>query len=180
MELHWLHPEAFSDHERLVTEDRIRELAGDHSDLIDVRISARTTQHHRLGEQKVNIICEARGKQIVASRTLPEAGRALNEALDVFEQEVLRMRDRRMQKRTERPPEPPELGVVDQIRLDEDFGFILTDAGERVYFHRNAVHDGLEFDRLEEGQRVGLNIEGGIEGPQATVVVAPPPDVSAP
>jgi cold shock CspA family protein/ribosome-associated translation inhibitor RaiA len=180
MELHWLHPEIFSDQERLAAEDRIRDLAGDHSDLIDVRISARTTQHHRLGEQKVNIICEARGKQIVASRTRPEAGLALNEALDVFEQEVLRMRDRRMRQRTERPAEPPELGVVDQIRLDEDFGFILTDAGERVYFHRNAVQDGLEFDRLEEGQRVGLNIEGGIEGPQATVVVAPPPDVSAP
>ena len=180
MELHWLHPEAFSDPERLAAEDRIRGLAGDHSDLIDVRISARATQHHRLGEQDVHIICEARGKQIVVTRTRPEAGLALNVALDVFEQEVLRMRDRRTHQRTERPPEPPELGVVDQVRVDEGFGFILTDAGERVYFHRNAVSDGLEFDRLEEGQRVGLNIEGGIEGPQATVVVAAPPDVSAP
>jgi cold shock CspA family protein len=180
MELHWLHPEAFSERERLDAEGRIRELARDQTDLIDVRITARTTEHHRIGEQDVHIICEARGKQIVATRTRPEAGLALNEALDAFEREVRRMRDRRTEQRTERPPEPPELGVVDEVRLDEGFGFILTDAGERVYFHRNAVHDDLEFEHLEEGQRVGLNIEGGIEGPQATVVVAPPPDVPTP
>jgi cold shock CspA family protein/ribosome-associated translation inhibitor RaiA len=180
MELHWLHPDAFSEHERLAAEDRIRKLAADHSDLIDVRITARATQHHRLGEREVHIICEARGKQIVANRTRSEAGLALNEALDVFEREVLRMRDRREQQRTNRPPEPPMLGIVDRVDLDKGFGFILTDSGERVYFHRNAVTDGLQFERLEEGQRVALDIEGGIEGPQATVVVAPPPGLPAP
>ena len=180
MEVHWLHPNAYSEAERLVAEARIRDIAADQTDLIDVRITTRSTQHHRLGEQEVHIICEARGKQIVASRTRAEAGLALNEALDVFEREVLRMRDRRIERRTERPQEPPELGIIDRILVDEGFGFILTDAGERVYFHRNAVHDGLEFDRLAEGQRVGLNFEGGVEGPQATVVVRPPPDASTP
>jgi len=65
---------------------------------------------------------------------------------------------------------------MDRALFDQGYGFILTDAGGRVYFHRNAVHGGLEFEQLEEGQRVGLNIEAGDEGPQATVVLPPPPD----
>lgn len=180
MELHWVHPDVFRQEDRLVAEERIAELARDHTDLIDVRITARPTGHHRFGGQEVRITCEARGKEIVAARTRADAGLALNEALDAFEREVWRMRHRRSQQRKERPALMPELGVIDQVRFDEGYGFILTDAGDRVYFHRNAVHGGLEFERLNEGQRVGLNIEGGIEGPQATVVVAAPPDVPSP
>lgn len=180
MELHWHHPEAFREADRAIAEKRVTALADGCTDLIDVRITARGTGHHRRGGHEVRITCEARGKEIVAARTRPDAGLALNEALDAFEREVWRLRHRRTQEREERPAPPPELGVIDEIRSDEGYGFILTDAGERVYFHRNAVHGGLEFERLETGQRVGLNIEGGEQGPQATVVVAPPPDEPGP
>ena len=67
------------------------------------------------------------------------------------------------------------LGVIDRIFREEGYGFILTDDGEQVYFHRNAVKEGLDFDRLEEAERVALNVEAGNEGPQATTVVRPPP-----
>jgi cold shock CspA family protein/ribosome-associated translation inhibitor RaiA len=178
MELHWVHPEIFREQDRLVAEERIYALAQGKNDLIDVRITARATPHHRHGAQEVRITCEARGKEIVAARSRPDAALALNEALDAFEREVMRMRHRRSQERSKRPATPPELGVVDEILPDQGYGFILTDAGERVYFHRNAVHGGLAFEGLAEGQRVGLNIEGGDQGPQATVVVAPPADAS--
>ncbi len=180
MELHWVHPETFDEEDRTVAVARVEELAAGHSDLIDVRITARVTSHHRHGNQEVRITCEARGKEIVAARTRSDAGLALNEALDVFEREVWRMRHRRTQQRTERPALPPELGVIDEVRFDEGYGFILTDGGERVYFHRNSVRGGLEFEGLTEGQRVGLNLEAGDKGPQATVVVAPPPDTPGP
>jgi cold shock CspA family protein/ribosome-associated translation inhibitor RaiA len=180
MELHWRHPEAFREVDRAAAEKRVAALADDGTDLVDVRITAQKTEHHRHGGQEVSIVCEARGKRIVASRTRPDAGLALNEALDAFEREVRRLRGRRNGKRAERPASPPELGIVDEVRRDDGFGFILTDAGERVYFHRNAVHGGLDFERLETGQRVGLNFEGGRQGPQATVVVAPPPDEPGP
>lgn len=35
-------------------------------------------------------------------------------------------------------------------------------------------------EALAEGQRVGLNLEGGEKGPQATVVLPPPPDAPVP
>jgi CspA family cold shock protein len=180
MELHWHHPEAFRELERADAEQRIGMLADGRSDLIDVRIAAQETAHHRHGGREVRITCRARGKEIVAARTRPDAGLALNEALDAFEREVRRMRDRRTQRRRERPAPPPELGVVDEIHPDEGYGFIVTDAGERVYFHCNAVQHGLRFEGLEAGQRVGLNLEGGAKGPQATVVMAPPPDEPGP
>jgi CspA family cold shock protein len=70
--------------------------------------------------------------------------------------------------------------VVDRVLAAQGYGFIVTDAGESVYFHRNAVRGGLHFEGLEEGQRVGLNIEQGERGLQATVVVPAPPDAPAP
>ncbi len=180
MEFHWVNPKLLGEQDRRSAEARIAELARDHTDLIDVRIVVRETGHHRHGAQEVRITCDARGREIVAARTRPDAGLALNEALDAFEREVRRMRERRTQSRQERPAGPPELGVIDTVLREDGYGFILTDAGDRVYFHRNAVSGGLAFDGLDEGQRVGLDIEGGVEGPQATVVLPAPPDAGAP
>ena len=180
MQLHWVHPDVFHARERDAAAARIEELARDRTDLIDVRITAQPSGHHRHGGHEVRIVCEARGREIVASRTRPEPGRALDEALDVFEREVWRMRERRTQQRAERPAFGAELGVVDRVLGEQGYGFILTDAGDRVYFHRNAVRGGLDFQSLREGERVALNVEGGEQGLQATVVLAPPPDAPAP
>jgi cold shock CspA family protein len=180
MEIHWYNPNAFQEKDRTRAEARILDLVGDQNDVIDVRITAHESGHHRHGGQEVRITCQARGAELVAARTCPDAGLALNEALDAFEREVRRMRHRRTQRRDEREPQPPELGVIDEVRTEEGYGFILTDGGERVYFHRNALHGGLALEHLEEGQRVGLNIEGGEKGPQATVVRPAPAGVPNP
>lgn len=155
-------------------------LAAGHAGLIDVRITARTTPHHRHGDQEVRIVCQARGREIVTARNRPEAALALDEALDSFERAVRELGARRDDPRGRREPAPPELGIVDRVFREEGYGFILTDGGEQVYFHRNAVHGGLAFDALAEGQRVGLNLEPGDEGMQATVVRPAPPDAPAP
>jgi cold shock CspA family protein/ribosome-associated translation inhibitor RaiA len=175
MQIHWVHGEAFDARQREQIEARIQALAEGRTDLIDVRIAARPNGHHRHGGKEVRITCEARGREIVAARTCADVSLALDEAIDVFEREVQRLRDRRAGLREERDrgAPPSELGVIDQVLADH--GFILTEAGERVYFHRNAVHGALDFDSLEEGQRVGLSVEGGEKGPQATVVRPPPP-----
>lgn len=99
MQVHWHRPELFSDADRQATEERIQKLATEHGDLIDVRITAQPTAHHRHGANEVRITCAARGKEVVAARIRDEVGLALNEALDTFEREVRRMRHRRTQQR---------------------------------------------------------------------------------
>jgi cold shock CspA family protein len=176
MEIHWVHAGELRDDQRSLVEARLRSLENDRNDLIDVRITVRRNGHHRHGGQEVRITCQARGHELVAARTRPDAGLALDEAVDAFEREVWRMRDRGAQRRAEAGQAPPELGVVDEIVAGQGYGFIVTDAGERLYFHRNALHGGLDFERLEEGDRVSLNFEAGEKGLQATVVRPAPPD----
>jgi CspA family cold shock protein len=180
MDIQWVHADEIQDDLRSRVESRLWEVEGGHGDLIDVRITARTTRHHVHGGQEVRITALARGRELVAARTRADVGQALDEAVDAFVREVRRLRDRREKRRTERPAGPPELGVVDQVFADRGYGFILTDGGERVYFHRNAVQGGLRFEALEEGQRVGLDFEAGEEGLQATSVTSPPPDAPVP
>jgi len=180
MQIHWVHADELSDTDRDAAEGRIAFLGADNSDIIDVRIIAKTTSHHEHGGAEVRITCQARGREIVAARTRPDAGLALHDAVDAFEAEVRRMREKRRDRRNEQPAAPPELGIIDRVLVEEGYGFILTDSGDQVYFHRNAVHGGLEFEQLEEGQRIGLNIEAGNDGLQATTVVTAPPDAPAP
>jgi len=175
MELHWRHPEVFSEEERMIAEKRIVSLSVGHTDLIDVRITASVSKHHRHGGHQVRIVCQARDEDVVASRTRADVGRALHDALDAFEGEIRSMRERRNEVRPERVSRATEFGVIDRVFPDSDYGFILTDSGDRVYFHRHSVRDGLDFERLEEGQRIGLSVEGGRQGLQAKVVVAAPP-----
>jgi cold shock CspA family protein/ribosome-associated translation inhibitor RaiA len=176
MEIHWRNADGLRPETRAAAEERFGRLAEGHEDLMDVRISARPTGHHRHGGHEVRIVCQARGKELVAARERADLELSFNEALDAFEREVWRMRHRRRQERSERPAGPPELGVIDRVLHGQGFGFILTDSGDRVYFHRNAVKGGLDFQALAEGQRVGLNLEAGERGLQATAVVEAPPD----
>lgn len=181
MEIHWRNPGEVPESERTDAEARLRALAEGNTDLIDIWVDLEKSSHHRHGAAEVAIRCQARGADLVAREKNDELVPALRMALDRFEREVRKLRDKRTDRRVERPPSPPNLGIVDRVFRDRDHGFILTDGGEQVYFHRNAVRaDELDFDALEEGQRVALNYEPGDKGPQATVVHRPPPDAPAP
>lgn len=175
MEIHWVGLSELADSQRTLAEARLRHLAEGHDDLIDLRIAGHWTRHHHIGGQEVRITCQARGREIVAARTRDDLGLALNETLDIFEREVHRLREKRRDRSRVGAPQAALLGIVDRIFREKGYGFILTDDGEQVYFHRNAVKEGLDFDRLEEADRVALNVEPGREGPQSTTVVAPPP-----
>jgi ribosomal subunit interface protein len=175
MRIHWrnvpVRPEA-----RARIEERLRALAADRDDLIELHISAKGTRHHVHGAREVSVRAQSRGREIVATRSRPDLAQALAEAIDAFERELRRVRERSSQHRDARAASPPELGVIERVEVEQGFGFILTDGGERVYFHRNALRPDLRFEELSEGQRVGLNFEAGEKGLQATVVVAAAPD----
>ena len=61
------------------------------------------------------------------------------------------------------------LGQVAEINPEQDFGFILTNAGALLYFHRNSVLSG-DFDALKRGDAVHYIQEMGDTGPTASKV----------
>ena len=97
---------------------------------------------------------------------------ALRSALQIFERELRRLRDRRAD-RPHAAAGPRLRGVVDRVFLDEGYGFLIGEDGERVYFHRNAVGEGLAFPALREGESVAFSLEAGDKGAQATIVLPP-------
>jgi len=52
---------------------------------------------------------------------------------------------------------------------DKGFGFIATESGRDLFFHRSAL-EGVSFDELHEGQRVEFTEGQGPKGPRAEVV----------
>jgi cold shock CspA family protein len=173
----WNHAEGLRPEQREAVEERLRGLAEGQRDLIAVHIAVRESSHHKHGAKEVRIAARAHGKELIALREAPDAALALDAAVDAFERELRTLRERRRGSREQRVSGPPHQGIVDRVLGSEGYGFILTDAGERVYFHRNAVRGKLAFERLAEGDRVALEYEAGREGLQATAVVEPPPGV---
>ncbi len=99
MEIHWRNMDEIEAAQRDTVERRLLALAEGHTDLIDLRIAAKPNNHHRHGGQEVHIACQARGKELVATRTGEDIGQALHEAVDAFVSEVRRLRDRRADHR---------------------------------------------------------------------------------
>lgn len=161
-------------------EARLRALASEHDDLLAVRLSGHHSQHHRAGGREVRIVAKSKGKDLFASRVRPRLGLALHDALDAFEHELRNLRSRRTERAPQRAPAAALLGIVDRVLRREGYGFIVTDAGDGVYFHRNAVSGGLDFEKLEEGQRIALSVEQGEQGLQASAVLPAAPDAPSP
>ena len=60
-------------------------------------------------------------------------------------------------------------GTIGRLMRDRGYGFITTEDGKDVFFHRTALQD-LEFDSLKEGQSVEFEVEEGSRGPRAVNV----------
>lgn len=60
-------------------------------------------------------------------------------------------------------------GIVERLVRERGFGFIRSERGESVFFHRTAL-PGAEFDRLEQGSRVEFEDTMGDKGLRATRV----------
>jgi ribosome-associated translation inhibitor RaiA len=102
LEIHWHHTQWLAESGREEIEARIRELAEQGgNDLIDVRISGNSSRHNH-GEQEVRITCEARGREIVATRTSDSLDQALHDAFENFIQQVRQWRKKRRDHRGSR------------------------------------------------------------------------------
>jgi CspA family cold shock protein len=57
-------------------------------------------------------------------------------------------------------------GTIKRLVADRGFGFIRTDSGEELFFHRSQVQ-GVAFESLMERQRVSFTAGNGPKGPVA-------------
>jgi cold shock CspA family protein len=78
--------------------------------------------------------------------------------------EYVRAKRGRVKKHEKQP-----VGVVTQLFGDRECGFLRSEDGRDVYFHRNSVLGG-GWQRLKVGSRVAYAEESGDEGPQASTV----------
>jgi cold shock CspA family protein len=180
IQIHWDHIDDVSEAAKASAEGRVRALAARHDDLLSLRVSGRRSAHHRCGDREIRIMAKVKGRDLFVSRVRPELGRALHDAVDALVREVRTLRSRRVAPTPQRSDSPPHLGLVHRLLLDDGYGFIITDDGHTVYFDRNAVSGGIAFEHLREGERIGLNVEPGADGLQATVVVPAPPYAPSP
>jgi CspA family cold shock protein len=60
-------------------------------------------------------------------------------------------------------------GKVKRLVQERGFGFIVSDDGSEIFFHRSGV-EGTAFEMLREGQRVAFDVEKAQKGPRAVHV----------
>jgi CspA family cold shock protein len=63
-------------------------------------------------------------------------------------------------------------GTIKRVISDRGFGFIAAEDGKEYFFHRGALDDTLDFDRLAGGEKVEFEVEQSPKGPRASQVHA--------
>lgn len=86
---------------------------------------------------------------------------------DAFKAAERQLKEHKRQLRGEvKPHDAPFQGQVAELDPGGDFGFILTNTGGRLYFHRNSLLGG-EFAELKQGDPVHYIETTGDTGPTA-------------
>jgi len=130
--------------------------------------------HHQGNLFHVRIDLRLPGQELVISRGPPDH-KAHEEIFvtirDAFDEARREVEDyvRRRRVEVKHLSSPPHAFVVRLIIEDEEYGFIRTEDGRDLYFHRNAVLNN-QFDLLKVGTEVRYSEEMGENGPQASTV----------
>ena len=126
-------------------------------------------QHHRV---RIDLVVP--GEEIVVTRDPAErkGQEDLYASIDAAFDDAQRLLEDhvRVQRGDVKARETPSRhGRVVKLYSYEGYGFIETQEGEEVYFHKNSVLD-QGFDRLAIGTHVRFVEEAGERGPQASTV----------
>jgi cold shock CspA family protein/ribosome-associated translation inhibitor RaiA len=100
-------------------------------------------------------------------RANPTVATALRDAFAAAERQLKDYKQR--QSGEVKAHEPMFQGQVAQLDPEADHGFILTNEGTQLYFHRNSVLDA-DFDKLKRGDAVHYIASDGDTGPIARKV----------
>jgi cold shock CspA family protein len=94
-----------------------------------------------------------------------ELSQAVREAFDAARRQL--EDHAREQRHSVKLHEPAAVGHVVRLEPQEGYGFLESDDGREIYFHRNSVL-GDAFDQLSLGTKVRFAEENGEKGPQAS------------
>jgi CspA family cold shock protein len=108
------------------------------------------------------------GRTLTVKKSGAEIPAVLRAALSAAEREVDSYHQSR--KRFVKEPGPRPMGTIARVFRAKGYGFIQTEGDRQIYFHRNALSDGLSFDALIVGLPVAFELEEGEKGPQAARV----------
>lgn len=147
--------------------EKVTKLERFHSRIMGCRVAVESPQRrqHQGKLYTVRIDITVPGEEIVINRVENEdLYVAIRDAFDAANRK-LEEQARRQRGDVKAHVEPPR-GRVAKIYPDKDHGFIETNDGRELYFHRNSLID-LDFDRLKEGAEVVFLEEQGEKGPQA-------------
>jgi cold shock CspA family protein/ribosome-associated translation inhibitor RaiA len=138
-------------------------------------VACRVTLHQPPGHSQkgapfeVDINLQVPGEHLVVNhRRNPDLRLAVGSAFDALERQLedYVRRTRGFVKDDVKPPR----GRVRLLFAEEGYGFIQSEDGRDVYFHRNSVL-APGFEALEPGLEVRYSEEQGEKGPQASTVV---------
>jgi ribosomal subunit interface protein len=157
-----MHPEW-----RALIDERLGRLAERYPDLIRVHVTLKHGRHHLRGTEEVDVVATCPGATLRAAKQEEAMRDAVHAALDSLERQLADHHEER--RHFGKAPGPRPAGTIARLFTDRGYGFILTDEGEEIYFHRNALHE-LDFATLTLGLPVELDIERGEQGLQASRV----------
>jgi ribosomal subunit interface protein len=136
-----------------------------------VVVEAPNRTHKHGPRYHVRIDLRVPGKELVVSKIPEERMEELHAAVDDAFTDAERLLEdyARQLKPDTKTHLKPAHGYVAKIFADRGYGFIQTEDGREVYFHRNSVL-AVSFDKLHVGAKVRFAEEDGEKGPQASTV----------
>jgi len=153
-------------HERVATLERFYpRLIG-----CSIRVEGPGAHHRRGGPYEVRLDLSVPGAEpiLVNRQSHERLERAVDNAFDVA---ARRLEDllRLQRGAVKQHEEPLARARVGKFVAGEEYGFLVTEDGREVYFHRNSVLG--DFGALRVGTAVRFLEEAGEKGPQASTVV---------
>jgi cold shock CspA family protein/ribosome-associated translation inhibitor RaiA len=131
-----------------------------------VIVEGGVNHHHRGGPFKVRVDMTLPGAELTVNhQDEDDLAIAIRSAFDAARRK-LQDHVRKLRGDVKAVEVPPH-GRVSGIFESEGYGFLTTNDGREIYFHRNSVLNHA-FDRLEIGTEVRFAEEMGEKGPQAS------------
>lgn len=155
--------------------DRASKLDTFYDRITSCRIALEAPHRHKHEGRpyRIRIDLGVPGDEIVISRDVgSDANEDVYAAIDAaFDDAQRRLQDFAHKQRGDvKTHERAHHGVVTKLYGYEGYGFLRTDAGEEIYFHRNSVLHGA-FERIKIGSRVRFAEAEGEDGVHASTVV---------